>query len=275
MSGRLPWRDPSGRARAAGRRAGAAGRRTQAAGRRAGRASRRAGRAGQGAPRRARTHRRFDQRPGARRAEKRGRERRPPRGGAASPHDRGRGQRTRPRARPGGRGRGGATCRQRPDDRDRGQRAAPAVRGDEGPDHRPRRSQCALLRVGHRRQRDHRRHSRGGVALLLRPGPARNRPAHPGDAWWPTGGSTRTASRTPTSTAAPRSTRLCLRAADDALAEVGIHDLDERLRPILGRLRYRTSYGQNVLGHLLETAHIAGLMAAELGLEPALVRLCS
>ncbi|MDT4997190.1 MAG: ribonucrease [Pseudonocardiales bacterium] len=68
---------------------------------------------------------------------------------------------------------------------------------------------------------------------------------------------------------------LCLRAADDALAEVGIHDLDERLRPILGRLHYRTSYGQNVLGHLLETAHIAGLMAAELGLEPALVRRCA
>jgi ribonuclease Y len=68
---------------------------------------------------------------------------------------------------------------------------------------------------------------------------------------------------------------LCLRAADDALAEVGIHDLDERLRPILGRLRYRTSYGQNVLGHLLETAHLAGLMAAELGLPPALVKRCA
>jgi ribonuclease Y len=65
---------------------------------------------------------------------------------------------------------------------------------------------------------------------------------------------------------------LCLRAARDALAEVGITDLDERLIPTLGRLKYRTSYGQNVLGHLIETAHIAGIMASELGLEPALIK---
>ena len=68
---------------------------------------------------------------------------------------------------------------------------------------------------------------------------------------------------------------LCLRAARDALADVGIGDLDERLLPTLGRLRYRTSYGQNVLGHLLETAHIAGVMAAELGLEPTLIKRCA
>jgi ribonuclease Y len=65
---------------------------------------------------------------------------------------------------------------------------------------------------------------------------------------------------------------LCLRAARDALAEVGITDLDERLIPTLGRLKYRTSYGQNVLGHLIETAHIAGIMASELGLEPTLIK---
>jgi ribonuclease Y len=65
---------------------------------------------------------------------------------------------------------------------------------------------------------------------------------------------------------------LCLRAARDALADVGITDLDERLVPTLGRLRYRTSYGQNVLGHLIETAHIAGIMAHELGLPPALIK---
>jgi len=65
---------------------------------------------------------------------------------------------------------------------------------------------------------------------------------------------------------------LCLRAARDALAEVGISDLDDRLIPTLGRLKYRTSYGQNVLGHLIETAHIAGVMASELGLEPALIK---
>jgi ribonucrease Y len=68
---------------------------------------------------------------------------------------------------------------------------------------------------------------------------------------------------------------LCLRAARDALADVGITDLDERLLPTLGRLKYRTSYGQNVLGHLIETAHIAGVMAAELGIEPTLVKRCA
>jgi ribonuclease Y len=68
---------------------------------------------------------------------------------------------------------------------------------------------------------------------------------------------------------------LCLRAARDALADVGIHDLDERLVPTIGRLKYRTSYGQNVLGHLIETAHIAGVMAAELGIEPTLVKRCA
>jgi ribonuclease Y len=68
---------------------------------------------------------------------------------------------------------------------------------------------------------------------------------------------------------------LCLRAARDALADVGITELDERLVPTLGRLKYRTSYGQNVLGHLIETAHIAGLMAGELGLEAALIKRCA
>jgi ribonuclease Y len=68
---------------------------------------------------------------------------------------------------------------------------------------------------------------------------------------------------------------LCLRAARDALAEVGVSQLDERLLPTLGRLKYRTSYGQNVLGHLIETAHLAGVMAAELGIEPTLVKRCA
>ncbi len=62
---------------------------------------------------------------------------------------------------------------------------------------------------------------------------------------------------------------LCLQAAEDAMAEVGITDLHPALVPILGTLRYRTSYGQNVLKHLVECAHIAGLMAAELGLDIA------
>jgi ribonuclease Y len=68
---------------------------------------------------------------------------------------------------------------------------------------------------------------------------------------------------------------LCLRAARDAIAEVGVGEIDDRLLPTIGRLKYRTSYGQNVLGHLIETAHIAGIMAAELGVEPILVKRCA
>jgi ribonuclease Y len=69
--------------------------------------------------------------------------------------------------------------------------------------------------------------------------------------------------------------RLCLRAAEDALVEVGITDLHPELVTLLGRLRYRTSYGQNVLKHLVETAHIAGIMAAELRLDASLIKRCA
>lgn len=64
----------------------------------------------------------------------------------------------------------------------------------------------------------------------------------------------------------------CLRAAEDALADVGISDLHPALVPILGSLQYRTSYGQNVLKHLVESGHIAALIAAELGLDVAQCR---
>ena len=66
----------------------------------------------------------------------------------------------------------------------------------------------------------------------------------------------------------------CLRAAEDALVEVGIADLHPELVRHLGLLRFRTSYGQNVLAHVVETAHLAGLMAGELGLDPTLLRRC-
>ncbi len=69
--------------------------------------------------------------------------------------------------------------------------------------------------------------------------------------------------------------RLCVRAAEDALVEVGITDIHPELVSHLGRLRYRTSYGQNVLKHLVETAHIAGTMAAELRLDSALIKRCA
>jgi len=69
--------------------------------------------------------------------------------------------------------------------------------------------------------------------------------------------------------------QLCVRAGEDAMVDLGITDLHPELTILLGRLRYRTSYGQNVLKHLLESAHIAGMMASELGLDPALLKRCT
>jgi ribonuclease Y len=63
---------------------------------------------------------------------------------------------------------------------------------------------------------------------------------------------------------------LCVRAGEDAALEMGISDLHPELVATMGRLRYRTSYGQNVLKHLVESGHAAGLLADEIGLDRAL-----
>ncbi len=59
---------------------------------------------------------------------------------------------------------------------------------------------------------------------------------------------------------------------EEAAYEVGVVGLDPRLVSLLGRLYFRTSYGQNVLQHSIEMAHIAGMLAEELGADPDIAR---
>ncbi len=62
------------------------------------------------------------------------------------------------------------------------------------------------------------------------------------------------------------------RAGEDAVAEVGITDIHPEMIRLLGRLQFRTSYGQNVLKHLIESAFIASSLAAEIGVDATVAK---
>ncbi|HAZ28596.1 MAG TPA: ribonuclease Y [Candidatus Magasanikbacteria bacterium] len=62
------------------------------------------------------------------------------------------------------------------------------------------------------------------------------------------------------------------KAGEEALHKMGIINMDPKLGAIVGRLKYRTSYGQNVLNHCLEVGYLAGIMAEEVGADPAKAR---
>jgi ribonuclease Y len=66
--------------------------------------------------------------------------------------------------------------------------------------------------------------------------------------------------------------RIMKQAGEAAAYEVGAMDIDPRLVMLMGRLKFRTSYGQNVLQHSVEMAHIAGVLAGELGADVAIAK---